>query len=116
MVGSAHVICIYKVKEKVMKLFMFIFFLVIAHPLWAGCESSILEGSHTAIIKKEAKEGAWEDAKEVCYPGAATKISIQCKKVKGDKGVQGKKAIQCTQEVSCNICGDNLTRKYEALN
>jgi len=90
--------------------------LTISQPLWAGCESSILVGSHTAIKKSEAKLGAWEDAKEVCYPGVATKLSMQCSKVSGEKGVQGKKAKRCVQEVSCNVCGDDLKRKYEALN
>lgn len=82
---------------------------------WAGCESSILEGSHVALKKAEALAGAWEDAKEMCYPGEAEKLSKRCKKVKGEKGVQGKKAIQCTQEISCNVCGEALRRKYEAL-
>lgn len=89
--------------------------LVLCQPLWAGCESTILEGGHTALTKKEARLGAWEDAKEVCYPGEAAKLALQCKKVKGEKGVQGKDAIRCTQEVSCTICGDDLTRKYEAV-
>lgn len=86
-----------------------------SQPLWAGCESSILDGSHTALTKKEAKLGAWEDAKEVCYPGEASKLSVTCKKVSEDKGVQGQKAIQCVQEISCNVCGADLQRKYEAM-
>ena len=88
---------------------------VLSQPLWAGCESSILEGGHTALSKKEAKLGAWEDAKEACYPGEATKLNLQCKKVKGEKGVEGKDAIRCVQEISCNICGDDLARKYEGM-
>jgi len=90
--------------------------LVLSPALWAGCESSILEGAHTALKKKDAKLGAWEDAKEVCYPGVASKLSMRCEKVSGAAGVQGKKARRCVQEVSCNICDDDLTRKYEALN
>ena len=89
--------------------------LTLSPPLWAGCESTILEGAHTALSKKEAKLGAWEDAREICYPGAATKLSVQCKKVSGNKGVEGKAAKRCVQEVSCNLCDDDLTRKYEAL-
>jgi len=93
-----------------------ILLLVLLSPnLWAGCESSILEGAHTALTKKEAKFGAWEDAKEMCYPGAALKLSMRCEKVPGSNGVQGKAAKRCVQEVSCNVCGDALTRKYEAL-
>ena len=99
-----------------MKKILVIILLVMAQPLWAGCESSIIDGSHTALKKKDAKIGAWEDASEACYPGVATKINVQCKKVSGDKGVQGKKAVQCIQEASCNVCDDDLTRKYEALN
>ena len=87
--------------------------LFLSQSLWAGCESSILEGSHTALTKQEAKLGAWEEAKDACYPGEAVKLNIQCKKVKGDKGVEGKAAFRCTQEISCNVCGDDLTRKYE---
>lgn len=101
-------------KNIVIKKIFVMCILLLSQPLWAGCESSILEGSHTALTKKEAKLGAWEDAKEICYPGDATKLSTKCKKVKGDKGVQGKAAIQCVQEVSCNVCGDDLMRKYEA--
>jgi hypothetical protein len=97
-----------------MKIIMTLLVLL-SQNLWAGCESSILEGSHTALTKKEAKLGAWEDAKEICYPGEATKITMRCKNVPAEKGVQGKAAKRCVQEVSCNVCGDALTRKYEAL-
>jgi hypothetical protein len=90
--------------------------IIMSPPLWAGCESSIIEGSHTALKKKDAKIGAWEDASDACYPGEATKINMQCKKVSADKGVQGKRAVKCVQEATCNICDANLTRKYEALN
>lgn len=98
-----------------MKIVQIIFLLVIANPLWAGCEATIIQGSHTAIKKSEAKAGAWEEAKDACYPGEASKLSIQCKNVGKEKGVQGKAAKRCIQDVSCNICGDDLTRKYEAL-
>ncbi len=63
--------------------------LISCQPLWAGCESTIQDGSHTALKKKDAKIGAWEDASERCYPGDATKLGLQCKGVKGEKGVQG---------------------------
>lgn len=98
-----------------MKRIVVCLLVLFAQPLWAGCESSVIEGSHTAIKRADALAGAWEEAKEACYPGTAEKLSKSCKKVKGEKGVQGKKAVQCTQEVSCNICGDALRRKYEAL-
>lgn len=102
-------------KTLIFKKLSLLCFLFVSQSLWAGCESTILEGGHTALTKKEARLGAWEDAKEVCYPGEAAKLALQCKKVKGEKGVQGKDAIRCTQEVSCTICGDDLTRKYEAV-
>jgi hypothetical protein len=101
-------------KKTLLNAIALIFVFTLSQPLWAGCESSIIEGGHTALTKKEAKIGAWEDAKDACYPGEATKLNLQCKKVKGDKGVQGKKAIRCDQEVSCNVCADDLMRKYEA--
>ena len=101
-------------KKTLLNVIALVFVFTLSQPLWAGCESSIIEGGHTALTKKEAKLGAWEDAKEVCYPGETTKLNLQCKKVKGDKGVQGKAAIRCVQEVSCNVCGDDLMRKYEA--
>ena len=103
-----------KIKSKI-KLALVITIAAMSQSLYAGCESSILEGGHTALVKKEAKLGAWEDAKEMCYPGDATKVSMRCNKVPKEKGVQGKKAIRCVQEVTCNVCGDDLTRKYEAL-
>ena len=99
-----------------MRILIVAFILLVSQPLWAGCESSILEGAHTALTKKEAKLGAWEDAKEMCYPGTVTKLGVRCGKVSGEKGVQGKAAKRCVQEVSCNICDAALTRKYEALN
>jgi len=98
------------------KVLLISILLVISQPLLAGCESSILEGAHTALKKKDAKLGALEDAVEVCYPGVATKLSMRCEKVSGEKGIQGKKAKRCVQEVSCNVCDADLTRKYEALN
>ena len=99
-----------------MKSILLALTIMMSQPLWADCESSIVEGSHTALEKKDAKIGAWEDASEVCYPGVATKINVQCKTVSADKGVQGKSAVQCVQEASCNVCDADLTRKYEALN
>ena len=39
--------------------------LVLTQPLWAGCESSIVEGSHTALKKKDAKIGAWRHAPRI---------------------------------------------------
>ncbi len=98
-----------------MKSFLIVILLMMSQLLYAGCESTLLEGSHTAIKKKDAQIGAWEEAKDACYPGDATKLGMQCQKVSGDKGVQGKKAERCVQEVSCNLCDDDLSRKYEAL-
>lgn len=100
----------------IMKKLVVLLVVLVSQPAWAGCESSIIEGSHVAIKKAEAKSGAWEEARDACYPGEATKLSVSCKKVSGTKGVQGKKSFQCQQEVSCNICGEDLTRKYEAMN
>lgn len=101
---------------KTMKKMLILCILVFSPSLWAGCESTILEGSHVALKKADALAGAWEDAKEMCYPGEAEKLTRKCKKVGGEKGVQGKKAIQCRQEISCSICGEALRRKYEAQN
>jgi len=103
-------------KKTILSTIALVMSFTLSQPLWAGCESSILEGGHTALIKAEAKLGAWEEAKDACYPGEATKLNLQCKKVKGDKGVQGEAAFRCVQEVSCNVCGDDLMRKYEAAN
>jgi hypothetical protein len=81
----------------------------------AGCESVLLEGGHTALTKKEAQLLAWEEAKDACYPGQATKLDLECMAVEGDIGVNGKAAIRCFQEISCNLCDEALTLKYEAL-
>lgn len=98
-----------------MKKLILLCLLGFSQVVWAGCESTILTGSHVALKRADALSGAWEEAKDMCYPGEAQKLSKKCKKVKGDKGVKGQKAIQCTQEISCNICGDALRLKYEAL-
>jgi hypothetical protein len=56
---------------------------------------SMHEASHSAIKKKAAKAGAWEDAVERCYPGTPTKLNVQCERVSPEKGVQGKAAKRC---------------------
>ena len=101
--------------KNIITLFLLGLSIIATQAAWAGCESSILEGSHTALKKKEAKLGALEDAKEACYPGAATKLSMRCEKVNAEKNFYGKAATRCVQEISCNVCGDDLKRKYEAL-
>jgi len=87
--------------------------IIMSQSSWAGCESTIADGSHTATTKKEAKLGAMEEAVDACYPGVATKLDGNCEKL---KDAQGTKSFQCVREVSCNICDENLQRKYEALN
>lgn len=82
----------------------------------ANCESTIVEGNHSADTKKEAKAGALEEAVDACYPGEATKLDGNCTRLKNQFGENGKKLWQCSREVSCSICGEDLSRKYEALN
>lgn len=81
----------------------------------AGCESTIVEGGHTALNIKNAKAGAFEEAKDACPTGDISPASLDCTKVDGDIGVAGKPATRCIHQVYCNICGDDLARKYEAL-
>lgn len=89
--------------------------LLLCQQLYASCEATIIFGSHTAIDEDEAKAGAWEEAQDSCYPGQASKMSLSCNLVSGDQKIQGNPTIRCEQEASCTICGDALTRKYEAL-
>lgn len=86
-----------------------------AQQAYSGCESSIVEGSHSAPVLTEAQTGAWEDAKEVCYPGEAVAMDRVCDRVTGSLGIQGQPAHRCRQTASCTLCGDDLARKYEAL-
>ena len=68
-----------------------------------------------ALSEAEALSGAWEDAKDVCYPGDASKMEVSCEPVAGASGVQGQDSVKCTQSASCTLCGDDLVRKYEAV-
>lgn len=89
--------------------------MIVSVQVYAGCESTMVEGGHTALKIKDAKAGAFEEAKDACLAGDITPASLDCTKVDGDIGVAGKPAIRCIQQVYCNICGDDLARKYEAL-
>lgn len=80
----------------------------------AGCTATIVKGSHTALNELEARSGAEEDTADICPSGKVTPIHLKCEKVDASRGVMGKPAVQCVQEVSCTICDDDLTRKYEA--
>lgn len=88
---------------------------LLAQSAWAGCESIIMSGSHTALDQKEAKVGAMHDARDLCQSTDITLLEMQCSKVSGNKGVQGKPAIQCRQEIVCNVCDEDLQRQYEAM-
>jgi hypothetical protein len=98
-----------------MRILLVLVLALISQPSMAGCESSILEGSHTALTRLDAKTLAWEEAKDACFPGEASKLSLSCNKVKGDKGVEGKPATHCVQQVTCTLCDEGLRLKYEAL-
>lgn len=88
---------------------------LLAPSVWAGCESIIMSGSHTALDQREARIGAMHDARDLCQSKDVTLHDMQCSKVSGNKGVQGKPAIQCRQEIVCNVCDEDLQRQYEAM-
>jgi len=98
--------------KNIIKLFLLGLSIITSQAAWTGCESTILDGSHTAIKKKQAKLGAMEEAVDACYPGTATKLDGNCEKL---KDATGSTLFQCVREVSCNTCGDDLARKYQAF-
>ncbi|UTA48309.1 hypothetical protein L1F30_01905 [Simiduia sp. 21SJ11W-1] len=76
------------------------------------CEATIIEGTHTHANPSLAIAGALEEAQDSCYPGDAQALTTDCQST---TNLQGKAVHQCTQSVTCNLCGDDLRRKYEAL-
>ncbi len=95
-----------------MKIFLIVI-LLLSHSAMAAsnCESTIEEGQHTSTNKQQAISSALEEATDNCYPGVAERLTTHCKTLQKDEKVY----FQCTQEVTCTLCADNLTRKYEAL-
>ena len=77
------------------------------------CETTLVRGSHTSRVESEARQGALEDAADICPAGTVTPGSLSCEQVDGERGVMGYSALRCIQEGSCTLCGDKLTRKYE---
>jgi hypothetical protein len=94
-----------------MKTLMLLALLFCAAPALAECEASHLEGQHTALQKQTALDGAWEEAADICYPGKSEKLDSQCTSIADSTG---RKQFQCTQTVTCTLCGDDLRRKVEA--
>ncbi|WP_144394448.1 hypothetical protein [Pleionea sediminis] len=88
-------------------------FALVYSDAFASCEATIIEGKHTASSKDEAVAAAWEDAKELCYPGKAIKETLECKTVPS-KNEESEKLFRCSQKIVCNLCGEALMRKLEA--
>ncbi|WP_053981273.1 hypothetical protein [Marinagarivorans algicola] len=78
---------------------------------FANCESTIEEGQHISATQQYAISSALEEAVDNCYPGAAEPLNAHCQSINR----KGEEYFQCTQKVSCTLCADDLTRKYEAL-
>ena len=97
-----------------MKNLLILLIIILSQPTWAGCESTILEGRHTSSVLNTAQEGAREEAVDACYPGEVIELNLSCIQLEGED-VQEPLAYRCTQEVSCNVCGADLIRKYEAM-
>lgn len=97
-----------------MKLSVFIFLIFAGQQAFAACEASIVEGSHSAMAEAQALAGAWEEAKDTCYPGEAVKLDHNCESGAAGSGPGSSKQVRCVQQASCTLCGDNLVRKYEA--
>ncbi len=77
------------------------------------CEISTVSGKHTARAEWEARQGALEDAADICPAGKVTPAHVICTPVQGEQGVMGYPAIQCIQKAVCTLCGEKLARKYE---
>lgn len=97
-----------------MKVIMTVLLLLLSHTAYASCEATIREGRHSALTQTDAETGALEEARDACYPGTITRMALQCDTIEGGFLPAGQTAVQCIQTVSCNLCNDNLIRKYEA--
>lgn len=85
----------------------------VASRAYAGCESAILQGGHTAVKKTEAVKLALSEVRDACYPGEVTVLSQDCRQV--DSGPENAAVTRCEVEASCNLCDEGLRLKYEAI-
>lgn len=76
------------------------------------CEATIASGSHVAARENLAIAGALEEAQDTCYPGKSEPLDTDCQQ---EENLRGQPVYRCTQTVTCNLCGEDLQRKYEAL-
>lgn len=98
-----------------MKVLLAAILAIFCHQAYAGCEATIIEGSHSAASRAEAESGAWEDVKDICFPGKAEKMNAHCEQARSLTDKKSHQIVRCVQEASCTVCDDNLIRKYEAL-
>lgn len=86
---------------------------VVATRLAQRCETSQISGSHTARAEWEARQGALEDATDICPAGKVIPAQVSCAPVAGGEGNMGYAAIKCVQQAACTLCGDGLARMRE---
>ena len=98
-----------------MKQLIALFVAIFTVQINASCEATIIKGKHSALTLKEAKLGAWEDAKELCYPGQVEKDQLSCQEVINKFDKNAGKLKNCVQKVVCTLCDEALIRKLEAI-
>ncbi len=82
---------------------------------YAGCESSFVEGGHTALLLEDAQQGAMEEAADNCPSGRADLQAMECTELLLDTDEGPQVGMRCVQQAICHLCDDNLSRKYEAM-
>ena len=92
-----------------MKVLLLALLLGMSQSLYAGCETILVKGGHTALTKKEARSGAIEEVTDACPSLKVMSEMVDCTQLKG-----GSAAHRCTAEAYCNLCDDDLARYYEA--
>lgn len=69
----------------------------VASRAYAGCESAILQGGHTAVKKTEAVKLALSEVRDACYPGCVMPAirgrSLYCRRT-ADKSIQAWRTLQ----------------------
>lgn len=84
-----------------------------ANPPAQRCETHTVSGSHTARAEWEARQGALEDAADVCPAGKAHPLQVNCAPVAAAQGILGEAAMRCVQLAACTLCGEDLARQRE---
>ncbi len=77
------------------------------------CETTPIQGSHTARAEWEARQGALEDVADICPAGQVSPTEMKCSVVDAAHGIEGNPAQRCVQQAICTLCGEKLARRRE---